>query len=152
VKTLAIPQDKAELLSRLQGVTFSSPRQWGKMTPHQMLCHLSDSFRGVVGEKTIAPATNLFTTTVMKAFALYAPMPWPPGIKTRPEVDQEIGGTKPAEFAHDKADLERLIEMFARPQQDFASYTHPIFGRMSPAQWHRWAYLHVDHHLRQFGA
>jgi hypothetical protein len=30
--------------------------------------------------------------------------------------------------------------------------THPIFGRMSEAAWMRWAYLHTDHHLRQFGA
>jgi hypothetical protein len=29
---------------------------------------------------------------------------------------------------------------------------HPLFGRMSDADWLRWAYLHADHHLRQFGA
>lgn len=28
---------------------------------------------------------------------------------------------------------------------------HPIFGRLSRAAWLRWAYLHMDHHLRQFG-
>jgi hypothetical protein len=152
VKTLANANDTVELLSRLARVTPTSPRQWGRMTPHQMLCHLSDSFRGVTGEKTIAPASNIFSTTIMKAVALYAPMPWPHGIKTRPEVDQEAGGTKPAEFARDKADLERLIEAFACRQQNFARCAHPTFGGMSPAQWHRWAYLHVDHHLRQFGA
>jgi hypothetical protein len=26
-----------------------------------------------------------------------------------------------------------------------------VFGRMSQAAWLRWAYLHMDHHLRQFG-
>jgi len=26
---------------------------------------------------------------------------WPPGIRTRPEVDQEVGGTKPTAFAAD---------------------------------------------------
>jgi hypothetical protein len=152
VKRLSNPQDKAELLTRLQRVTPTSPRQWGKMTPHQMLCHLSDAFRGVVGEKTIKPATDLASTTLIKCIALYAPMPWPHGIKTRPEVDQQIGGTRPVEFARDKTDLERLIEAFARSEQDFTSYAHPTFGRMSPSQWHRWAYLHVDHHLRQFDA
>jgi hypothetical protein len=152
VKSLADPHYTGELLARLAQVTPASPRQWGKMTPHQMLCHLSDSFRGVMGERTIADASNVFSRTIMKAVALYAPMPWPHGIPTRPEVDQYIGGTKPAEFARDKADLAHLIESFARPPQDVASYAHPAFGRMSRAQWHRWAYLHVDHHLRQFGA
>jgi hypothetical protein len=29
---------------------------------------------------------------------------------------------------------------------------HPLFGGMSDGAWLRWAYLHIDHHLRQFGA
>jgi hypothetical protein len=152
VKSLSNPQDQAALIARLQGVTATSARQWGRMTPHQMLCHLSDAFRTVMGERPVKAVAHPLGGSLVKYIALYAPMPWPHGIKTRPEVDQEIGGTRPAEFAHDEADLERLIERFARPGQDFASYTHPMFGRMSAAQWHRWAYLHVDHHLRQFGA
>lgn len=151
MRSLSNPPDKAELIARLHQVTPTSRRQWGKMTSHQMLCHLSDSFRGVVGERPIRPAWNLASRTVMKCVALYAPMPWPHGIKTLPEINQHIGGTKPLEFARDKTDVERLIDAFARSEQDFASYAHPIFGRLSQPQWHRWAYLHVDHHLRQFG-
>jgi hypothetical protein len=30
--------------------------------------------------------------------------------------------------------------------------SHPIFGAMSAGDWLRWGYLHMDHHLRQFGA
>jgi len=152
MKTVSNPGDKSELLSRLTHVTPTSARHWGRMTPHQMLCHLCDSFRAVVGQKKVAPAPGMAGGRFIKYIALYSPMSWPHGIKTRPEVDQEIGGTRPVEFARDKQDLERLIETFSRSQQDFASYAHPAFGRMSRTQWHRWAYLHVDHHLRQFGA
>ena len=152
MKSLSNPQDKAELLGRIERVTPASARQWGRMTPPQMVCHLSDSFRTVMGERPAKPVANRLGGRLVKYIALYAPMPWPHGIKTRPEVDQEIGGTRPAEFAHDKAKLERLIEAFSRSDQNFASYVHPKFGRMSPAHWHRWAYLHVDHHLRQFSA
>ena len=28
---------------------------------------------------------------------------------------------------------------------------HPIFGPLTTSQWMRWGYLHVYHHLRQFG-
>lgn len=151
MKSLSNPRDTAELLTRLRAVTPGTARAWGKMTPHQMLCHLNDSFRGVTGERHISPATSLAARTVIKCIALYAPMPWPHGLPTRPEVDQDVGGTRPSDFARDQGTLERLIESFASAQQDFASYVHPMFGRMSQAQWHRWAYLHVDHHLRQFG-
>jgi hypothetical protein len=33
----------------------------------------------------------------------------------------------------------------------FDGQEHPIFGPMSNAAFLRWAYLHMDHHLRQFG-
>ncbi len=29
--------------------------------------------------------------------------------------------------------------------------THPYFGNLTKWEWMRWAYLHADHHLRQFG-
>jgi hypothetical protein len=60
------------------------------------------------------------------------------------------GGTPPVEWEGDKSELLRLIEWFALPET--RKTDHPIFGKMTEAQWMRWAYLHVDHHLRQFGA
>ena len=78
-------------------------------------------------------------------------MQWPHGVKTRPEVDQEAGGTKPVGFGRDRRELEALIEQFAqRGGADLQP--HPMFGRLSTEEWQRWAYLHTDHHLTQFGA
>jgi len=28
---------------------------------------------------------------------------------------------------------------------------HPVFGPFSTMEWRRFVYLHMDHHLRQFG-
>jgi hypothetical protein len=66
-------------------------------------------------------------------------------------MDQEFGGTKPGDFAADLAELEALLETVTSPASDYEWPVHPIFGRMSQAAWLRWAYRHVDHHLRQFG-
>jgi hypothetical protein len=86
----------------------------------------------------------------VKWTALYLPVRWPVGILTRPEVDQETGGTKPTDFAADVRRQQTLMEeVAAQPEQLRA--VHPIFGRMSARAWLRWAYLHTDHHLRQFG-
>jgi hypothetical protein len=30
-------------------------------------------------------------------------------------------------------------------------HAHSFFGRLSRTEWLRWGYLHMDHHLRQFG-
>lgn len=149
MKTLARTRDKAELLERLRTLDPACQRQWGRMSVHQMVCHVCDSCRLALGERQASPATGPAQRTLIKWIALYAPLKWPPGIQTRPEVDQEGGGTRPADFAADVAELEALTHRLAA-HTDWAS-AHPIFGRMSRSAWLRWGYLHMDHHLRQFG-
>jgi hypothetical protein len=122
------------------------------MSAHQMVCHLSDSFRMAIGRKPVSADSTTLRRTIVKWIVLYLPLPWPAGILTRPEIDQEIGGTRPGDFKRDIADLEALLVAVTTEERNFVWQTHPLFGRMSEAHWLRWAYLHVDHHLRQFGA
>jgi Protein of unknown function (DUF1569) len=150
MKTLANARDKEEILRRLKTVRPASARRWGRMSAHQMICHLSDSFLAVTGQRHASPASGPLQRTLIKWIALYAPVNWPRGVPTRPEVDQEVGGTPPSDFAADLTQLEMLVE-FVTTRKDCFGPTHPIFGPMSEAAWMRWAYLHMDHHLRQFG-
>ncbi|HET9250719.1 MAG TPA: DUF1569 domain-containing protein [Candidatus Eisenbacteria bacterium] len=121
------------------------------MSPHQMVCHMIDSTRVALGELKVSRVDTLVNRTLVKWIALRVPVPWPSGIRTRPEIDQVLGGgTRPAGFAHDVARLEELTNRFAG-ERDFTGRAHPIFGAMSREEWHRWGYLHLDHHLRQFG-
>jgi hypothetical protein len=152
MKTLARSRDRAEILQRLKAVRPESARRWGRMSAHQMVCHLSDSFLVVTGQKPVSHSTSLLQRTIVKWMALYLPLPWPAGIPTRPEVDQELGGTRPVDFARDVAQLEALLAHITTQTRPFDSQLHPIFGKMSESAWLRWSYLHVDHHLRQFGA
>jgi hypothetical protein len=152
MKTLARAEDKAEILRRLKAVSPDSARQFGRMSAPQMICHLSDSFRAVMGRMPVSDASNPFSRTVVKWIALRAPVRWPPGHKTRPELDQVAGsGTAPGSFDHDVADLEALVEEVTARSRTFAWQPHPIFGAMSDSDWLRWSWLHMDHHLRQFG-
>ena len=96
-------------------------------------------------------ATTLLHRTIVKWTALYAPVRWPSGIPTRPELDQTVGGTPPVTFAADVAELEALMDVFTARTNSSLWPRHPMFGRMSEADWLRWGYLHMDHHLRQFG-
>jgi len=150
-KSLTQPACKAEIVTRIGGVQVDSARRWGIMTAPQMICHLSDSYLGVMGGKFISPASPNPAKGLIKWIALYAPLHWPKGVRTRPEIDQTIGGTAPAEFETDKRRLLELVERFSRRPRDFALQSHPIFGAMSESDWMRWGYLHADHHLRQFG-
>ena len=152
MKTLADERRRAELHDRLATVRLESAAQWGRMSSHQMVCHLTDACRMALGEKAVSPASGLRQRTLVKWIALYAPIRWPPGLPTRPEIDQHCSGMRPADFTADVRAVAALLDRIAARPRDGVWPTHPIFGRMSPAAWLRWAYLHTDHHLRQFGA
>jgi hypothetical protein len=152
MKTLSNSADKEVLLQRLGQVAADSQRQWGKMTPHQMICHLNDSFKSVIGEREIAgDKSNLLTRSLVRWIALYAPLKWPHGVPTMPENDQAQGGTPPEDFQRDVDVLASMIARVTAAERDFQWGRHPLFAEMSERDWMRWAYLHVDHHLRQFG-
>ena len=150
MKTLAARQDKAEITARLEKLTPTQPRLWGKMTAHGMICHLADAFRIPLAEKSANPSRPPLSRGLYKWAALRFPMRWPKGVPTRPEIEQGSGGSLPTDFDSDREELLILIERFttALPPE---IPPHPIFGPMVPDEWMRWGYLHVDHHLRQFG-
>jgi hypothetical protein len=122
------------------------------MTAHEVVCHLADGFRMATGEKAVPPMPGVPLRPLVRFVVLYLPVPWPKGVATSPELLQQGGGgTPPTDFAADLADLVARVERF--PSKDYAldGCVHPMFGRMSRSAWLRWAYLHLDHHLRQFG-
>ena len=152
MKSLTDPLCCQELRARLAMVRPETPRRWGKMNAAQMICHLNDSFLGITGDKPMEIPRGFTVWPVLKYVALYAPGKWPQGVPTRPEFDQLAGdGTPPAQFDADVRSLLATLDRFSRRPRDFQFRPHPMFKKMSEAQWMRWGYLHMDHHLRQFG-
>ena len=150
MRTLESKSDCESILARVSALTSSDARLWGKMSAHQMVCHLCDSYKIALGEKSVSMATGFLQRTVIKFLALRAPMKWPHGTPTRPEVEQGVGGTAPVEFERDRGELLSLIDRFCSGAID-PEIQHPFFGPMTRQEWMRWGYLHADHHLRQFG-
>jgi hypothetical protein len=145
----SLDKHKPEILQRIAALTPDSARRWGRMSCHQMIVHLTDSFLCPIGERPASPMKPPIPRSVMKWGALYLPMKWPRGVPTRPEMKQGVGGSAPIEFSRDRKKLVHLIGRFTTDR--FAWSEHPIFGPMSQKDWMRWGYLHCDHHLRQFG-
>ena len=153
MKSLSNPNDKAELLRRLRSIRPDSKRRWGKMNPHQMICHLSDAYMVYTGERKVAFPPIYLPRPVLRWFAVWVPLPWPRGFPTAPGLDQQAGGgTPPVEFERDVRELEQRIERYAQLPADHSWPAHPAFGRMSNREWMRLGYLHADHHFRQFSA
>jgi hypothetical protein len=150
MKGLHQSEVRAEILARLEKLHPGSPRQFGKMNPHQAICHLTDSFKAVAGQRTMSlPPMAAWQSAVLKWAALYLPIKWTTGIKTAPENDQQQQGSAPKDWNSDKAELLEWLEKFSSGKMAFV--VHPLMGNLSAEEWQRWGYLHCDHHLRQFG-
>ena len=139
------------LESRLAQLTPTTGRRWGQMTPHEMICHLSDSFLAMLGERNVdrSFAWSPLRQRVTRFVALQTPLPWPKGVPTLPEVNPHRAGTRPVEFERDRTALMAAMRRFVAPDARYAA--HPMFGTMSHHHWMQWTFRHVDHHLRQFG-
>lgn len=150
MKTLGTTLAREQMVNRIVQLSRNDHRRWGRMSAHEMICHLADAFRVPLGEKKASPATGPLQRSVLKWLALWLPVRWPKGFPTRPEVEQGKGGSPPVDFERDKEALLALLRRFCeRLSQPCAP--HPVFGEMNAKEWARWGYLHTDHHLRQFG-
>ena len=148
MSTLADAASRAAMRQRIANLTPQAKRQWGKMTPHQMLCHLNDAFKMADGSRQPKAIDNIFSRNFIRFVALHTSISWPHGAKTVPEADQLQAGTPPAEWGRDLGELLALFDGFSARD----GHKHPFFGTMTGAEWNVWAYRHTDHHLRQFSA
>lgn len=150
MKDIGNPAVQRNILLRIKRLSPEDEARWGKMTVQQMICHLNDGYRAVLSERKLAPVDMGIPRPLLKWIALRVPMRWPKGVPAPREIAQGLGGTPPVDFEQDRTQLVRSINEFCA-RVPAPKMMHPLFGRMSPRDWMRWAYLHADHHLRQFG-
>ncbi len=142
---------KTEVISRIEKLTPNSPRNWGKMNVNEMICHCADQLRLANGTKQSKFVGNFMLTTVFKWLTLTF-LKAPKGkVETVKELKQGVGGTKPTSFEEDRKALVDLIQNFDESFKTNKIIIHPAFGKMNRWQYGRLAYLHLDHHLNQFG-
>lgn len=152
MKSLAQPGTRAEIIARVHGVRPDSTGRFGVLTAPEMIVHCTIALEAALGLRPVSTAETFFMRHVVKYIALYSPGPWPPGFKTRPEMDVRRNGPRPGEFVSDVAKLVQRVEEFGTRRPTGPLARHPMFGAMSESEWQRWAYLHTDHHLKQFSA
>lgn len=162
--TLQTPGVYGSVLLRIHSLTPTSARAWGTMSVGGMLCHLDDAFTRVPrrDETGTNPARNdteaaanhgasWIGRRLLRPLALHTPLPWARNMPTVAQVDQLRGGTPPSTFHRDQAKLLASLFLFFH-DADWTGRPHPFMGPLTHWEWMRWAWLHTDHHLRQFSA
>lgn len=151
MKTIADPATRASLIARLRALTPGNRGRWGKLTPHEMLCHLGDAFEMVLRTRPRPNKVPDRRRPIFKGIWLWSAIRFPHGVKTNPSHDPKRDGTKPQVFERDRERVIAGLEQIASAQADALEPLHGLFGTMTKPDWERWAWKHTDHHLRQFG-
>lgn len=139
------------ILRRINDLKLDSKRQFGTLSVNEMLCHVADQLRLAVGFIPIALQGNRFSRYFKKVIVLRFNSIPREKIETMKEVNPQKEGTKPVNFVDDRVTLVKLLDYIVNHQGDYTFQAHPMFGELSQKQWGKLIYIHLDHHLKQFG-
>ena len=123
MKTLRDASAQREIRVRLESLTSKDCARSGKMSVHQMICHLGDSYWVGLGEKKVSMVSIPMPRPVMKWMALQVPLHWPHGLKSPPEVAQDVDGRRPVETESDRPLFSSRSTNFAIAWRRRALYT-----------------------------
>ncbi len=150
MKSLFDPATVHELAARLAELHPAATRHWGKMNAAQMLAHCCLTMEMALGVRT-APRTlmgRIFGRLAKRSLLVDGkPMRRNATSPTLYVVTEE------RDFAGERQRLLALLERFAAGGPEACTTRpHNFFGPLTPQEWAAFMYVHLDHHLRQFGA
>ena len=149
MKNLFENETTDEVLRRIDQLQPSTQRKWGKMDVAQMLAHCSVSMESAVGDR--CPPRIFFGR-------LLGPIAKPDFLNEKPmkrnsPTDKSFVISDQREFVVEQERLMGLIDRFAAGGRGGCTkHPHSFFGPLTPEEWARGMYKHLDHHLQQFGA
>jgi len=147
MRSLFDRRERAALQRRIARLTPDAPRRWGRMTAHQMVCHLTDAVEGAFDADAEAPGTGALSRQPLKWLVLHV-LRWPRGTMQSPE---RLTRRRPTEWHSDVAALRDAVERLAARDPMAPWPASGVFGRLSREEWGALLRTHIDHHLRQFG-
>lgn len=148
MKNLFEKETAQEVISRIDKLQPSSQRQWGKMEVAQMMAHCS---------ATIDMASGRLNPPRIFIGRILAPLVRPVFTNEKPfsrngPTDKNLRIHDQRNFSLEQQRLKSCVgEFYAGGEAKCTRHPHPFFGPITPEEWARGMYKHLDHHLRQFG-
>jgi hypothetical protein len=148
MKSLFNLADRDEVVHRLAALETDSPRQWGRMSPAQMVRHCMIALETGSGDR---PMKQKFLGKILTPFIRSSILGQKPFGRNSP-TDPDFVVADERDLAEERTRLLELIRRFAEHGPAVAAtQTHAFFGALSGQEWGELMYKHIDHHLRQFG-
>ncbi|AWI25011.1 DUF1569 domain-containing protein [Flavobacterium pallidum] len=143
-----ITEDYKKLLTRLHKISPESQPLWGKMNVSQMLLHCQKPLDVATGKLVLKHGLIgwLFGKMIKKSFLKKL------GFGKNSPTAPEFKIVDTPDFEKEKATLIGLVTEFGeKGPAVIVNKKHPFFGLMTDEEWGMLQYIHLDHHLKQFG-
>jgi hypothetical protein len=147
MKTIFHPEEKEQILLRLEKLSQQSKAQWGKMNVSQMLAHCATAMRVPLGEYQPKPEF----ISIMGRFMKKSILSEKPFGKNAPTAKAFVIKDE-RQFETEKKNFLDAFRKLTQGETAVKHDIHPILVKMLPQEWGRLHYKHIDHHFRQFGA
>lgn len=147
MKSIFNAEAHREIVGRIETLNPAAPRDWGKMTPAQMLCHCKAPIEILLEKRPPVGKPNwLFKVLFKKSF--YNDTPWRKNLPTAKVfvVKDEKN------FDEEKQALLGLVNELYTHKDRKEWPDHAMLGKFTAEQYGQSIYKHLDHHLRQFNA
>jgi hypothetical protein len=138
----------AEVSVRIDKLQPASQRQWGKMDVAQMLAHCSGTMDMASGRVNIP---RVLIGRLIGGFMKPIYVNEKPFGKNAP-TDKTLVIADSRDFFREQEQLKlKVLQFHEGGEAKCTRHPHPFFGALTPQEWARGSYKHLDHHLRQFG-
>jgi len=138
-----------EVKQRLASLTPTTPSLWGKMDAPRMVAHCAAAMEMATGDLVI-PMVWIGRLIGPLFKGVYSnEKPWS---KNNPTAPQLVVNSSP-NLDSERIRLIALIDRFHHGGPAACTREpHCFFGKLTPEEWGKGMYKHLDHHLRQFNA
>jgi len=141
--------DQQDLLRRLEKLTGDTKNVWGTMNAAQMLAHCAKALKLHSEEIKGTPSPMRFIGRLFKN-SILGEKPLSKNAPTTLEI--KVTSHNDFDFAKEKRNfIEAFHRLIHAGEKGVKAQQHPFLGKLTPQEWGRINYKHLDHHFRQFG-
>jgi hypothetical protein len=149
MKTILNTEGANDLTRRANSLKQTSEALWGTMSVTEMLHHCNRATQSILEGKA-APQNSNFKQKVLKFLFMNVIKKLPKNATAPKRFNMKLGQLTPGEFQSEQQEFLRLINRFTSHPNDI-TLSHPRFGALTTKEWGKFVWMHLDHHLRQFG-
>ena len=149
MKNLFDAATATEIKERIGRLGPGCKRQWGKMSAAQAMAHCATTMEWAVGD-SFAP--RMFVGRILGPLVKSKVLRDDATMRRNTPTSKSLVVADERDLGKERERLCALIDRFSvGGPQGCTKHAHTFFGPLTPEEWARLMYKHLDHHLRQFG-